>query len=113
MAMSWCFERKYWAEDYNVEHSAQFFCAECSTPFPRPGSFHNNRPFSAEKMYDEFPFVPWHLPPRERYEPRRFWLDRTLNAKFDHRGEFRRTFSAITIQVLLVNDPTCEQLWPS
>ncbi len=40
-------------------------------------------PFSAKKMDDEFPFVPWHLPPQERYEPRRFWLDRTLKAKFD------------------------------
>ena len=42
--------------------------------------------FSAEKMYDEFPFVPWHLPPMERHEPRGFWLDRTLKANFDHWG---------------------------
>jgi UDP:flavonoid glycosyltransferase YjiC (YdhE family) len=40
--------------------------------------------FSAEKMYDEFPFVPRHLPPLEWHEPRRFLLARTLKAKFEH-----------------------------
>src|SRR5947199_8894621 len=48
--------------------------------------------FSAEKMYDEFPFVLRHLPPLEWHEPRRFLLARTLKAKFDHWSEFRRTF---------------------
>ena len=33
-AMSWCFERKYWAEGHSVEHSAKIFLAECSTRLP-------------------------------------------------------------------------------
>jgi hypothetical protein len=61
---------------------------EGSTPFPLSGAFHNNRIFSAEKMYDEFPFVLWNLPPRERYKPWGFWLDRTLKAKSDLWGRF-------------------------
>jgi len=40
--------------------------------------------FSVKKMYDEFPFVPWPLPPLERHERRKFLLVRTLKAKFDH-----------------------------
>src|SRR5579859_3693169 len=36
-ATSWCFERKHWAEGHGVEHSAQIFCVECSTPFPIVG----------------------------------------------------------------------------
>src|SRR5258708_22300719 len=33
-------------------------------------------------MYDRFPSILRHLPPLERYEPRRFWLDRTFEAKY-------------------------------
>src|SRR5437588_5604176 len=89
-------ERKYWAEGYCVEHSAQMFCGECSTPFPRSDSFVSYILFFKQKMQARFPSLVEHLPLREQDEPPWFVLDRTLNAKFEHWGSFRRTFSAIT-----------------
>src|SRR5260370_5096986 len=41
-AMSWCFERKYWAEGHCVELSAQIFCGEGSTRFPWSDSLHKS-----------------------------------------------------------------------
>src|SRR6266516_1883375 len=52
--MTCMFERKCWAEGHRVEPSGQKICAEGSTQLPRPRSFHNNRPFSIEKMYYRF-----------------------------------------------------------
>jgi len=47
-------------------------------------------------MHSRFPFVLWHIPLRERYEPRRFCLVRSFGLIFDDWGWFRRTFSPIT-----------------
>jgi len=92
------------------------FALKVRRHFHTSSAFQNNRPFSAEKRCDEFPFVLWHLPHRERHEPRRFWPSQTLKAKIDHWGRFRRTLRAITTyckENLLVNALECERLLPS
>src|SRR5258708_36631097 len=70
-----------WAEGYGVEHSAQMFCGECSTPFPRSDSFVSYIVFFKQKMQDGFPSLVEHLPLLEQDEPPWLVLDRTLSAK--------------------------------
>ena len=71
----------------SVEHSGQKkFALNVRHHFHTLEYFIIKVHFSAEKMYDEFPFVHWHLPPLERHEPRRFLLARTLKAKFEDWG---------------------------
>ncbi len=48
-AMSWCFERKYWAESHRVELSAQFSGGEGSTQFPMSSFFSRQQDIFQEK----------------------------------------------------------------
>src|SRR5947208_6161697 len=70
-----------------VEHLTKIFEGRrfdtTSTPLPH---FITTYHFSMEKTQHRFPFVLWHLRLPERYEPPRFWFDRTLSQKFDDWG---------------------------
>jgi hypothetical protein len=50
-------------------------------------------------MQYRFLSIAWRLPLWERYESLSLWRVRTLTAKFEHWGEFRRTLTAITTLV--------------
>src|SRR6266568_1918368 len=63
-----------------VEPSAQMFCGESSTPFPRSDSFVSYIVFFKQKMQDRFPSLVEHLPLREQDEPPWLVLDRTFSA---------------------------------
>src|SRR2546429_9854418 len=77
--------------------------------------------FSVEKTQYRFPLIASYLPLPGQYKRDSSLLDRTLSQKFDDWSRFRRTFSPITIcmilrqacERLLVNALPSEQVLPS
>ena len=64
--------------------------------FQCPASFHATGHFSEEKREHRFSSFTSKVLLQKRFHPYDFWLDRTLKAKFDHCGSFRRTFRSFT-----------------